>query len=391
MASVDREQIELLESLLQDEDLERLETLAQEFNIFEVLRAEKQEVRHSNFLAWLLDASGNHGLADYFPKLFLWKTTSLARSQGIDSLSPIDIDALDLTRMLVKTEWRGIDILLRAEDQKFVCAIENKVEAAEHGDQLARYTRACSAEFPDCDHHFVFLSATGAKPSQPDWVSIGYEHIVDLVERTLQAKGKSIGDEVASFLRHYVSMLRRHVVRESEIGELSQLIYSKHRQALDLLFEHRPDTQAELRRIVEDIISEDPDFEFDASSGKSYVNFFPRSWTSPQLRQAGAEGWILKLMFQNRQDSLTLHLEILPGDTAVRSRIHEVARASPIFKAPAKLSPQFCRIFKRDFLQSADYDQSLEWLEDQIKLKMQAFKKNDFAQIDKVIQGIQFE
>lgn len=271
MGFPDHGQIELLEALLQDEDLDRLEALAQEFNIFEVLRAVRQEVRHSNFLAWLLDPSGNHGLGDYFARLFLWKTTSLAKKKNkeIDSPSPIEIDALDLTRMQVSTEWRGIDILLDAAEQGFVCAIENKVEAAEHSGQLARYARACSAEFPECIQHFVFLSATGATPSQEDWVSVGYEHIIDLVERTLQAREKSIGDEVAVFLRHYVNMLRRHIVRESEIEKLCQTIYSKHRQALDLLFEHRPDTQAELRRILEAVISEEPDFEFDQSSGKT--------------------------------------------------------------------------------------------------------------------------
>lgn len=390
MASVDRRQIELLESLLQDEDLERLETLAQEFNIFEVLRVVKQEVRHSNFLAWLLDASANHGLSDYFAKLFLWKTTSLARGQGIDSLSLIDIDALDLTRMQVRREWRGIDILLDAREQAFVCAIENKVEAAEHGDQLARYAKACSAEFPECVHHFVFLSATGATPSRKDWVSIGYEDIADLLERTLQAREKSIGDEVALFLHHYVSMLRRHVVGESEIERLCQAIYGKHRQALDLLIEHRPDTQSELRRSLEDLISEDRDFEFDRSSGKTYISSFPRSWTSPQLQNSGTWGWILRLMFHNRPDSLTLYLEIIPGDQAVRSRIHEVARSNSIFRAPARLGPQWCRIFKREFLRARDYEQPLESLEDQIRRKMEAFKKNDFPQIDKVIQGIQF-
>lgn len=390
MASLDRARVESLEALLQDRDLERLEALAEEFNMFEVLRAVTQEVRHSNLLAWLLDPSGNHGLSDYFARLFLWKTTSLAKHEGIGSLSPVDVDALDLTRVLVRREWRGIDILLSIAEQGFVCAIENKVEAAEHGDQLLRYARECSAEFPECVYHFVFLSATGARPSQPEWVSFGYEHIADLVERTLQAKGKSIGDEVALFLRHYVSMLRRHIVRESEIGELCERIYGKHRQALDLLFEYRPDTQAELRRILEELIEEDPAFDLDYCS-KVYIKFAPRAWTSTELRRAGSgSSRIVAFMFQNRPDSLTLYLEIQPGDPAVRSRIHEAARNSSIFRAPAKLSPQYSRIFKRDFLRAADYEQPLEWLEDQIKVRMQAFKKNDFPEIDKVIQEIQF-
>ncbi len=139
--------IQLLEKFLQDEDLESLEDIVEEFNVFEVLGAVSQEIRHSNFLAWLLDPSGNHGLGDYFLKRFLWKTTSLGREQGVHTISPIEVDGLELANVSVRREWRNIDILLVNDAQRFVCAIENKVEAAEHSDQLARYARRCRNEF----------------------------------------------------------------------------------------------------------------------------------------------------------------------------------------------------------------------------------------------------
>jgi hypothetical protein len=48
-----------LEALVVDNpDLERLETLLGQFNIFEALDAVRQERRHSDFLAYLLDPSG---------------------------------------------------------------------------------------------------------------------------------------------------------------------------------------------------------------------------------------------------------------------------------------------------------------------------------------------
>ncbi len=395
MPSPDESDIQLLESFLQDEDLARLEDIAQEFNIFEVLGAVSQEIRHSHFLSWLLDPSGNHGLVDHFLKRFLWKTTSLARERGIETISPIDVDTLDLTRVAVRQEWRGIDILLTSDEQRFVCAIENKIEASEHSDQLARYERTCTTEYPDYVHHLIFLSASGDEPSQQNWVSIGYDQVLEIAERVLAARQTSTSDEVALFLRHYTSMLRRHIVRESAVEELCQRIYSKHRQALDLLLEYRPDTQAELRRILEHLISEDPDFELDDRGSKASIHFGPRSWTSPQLRHSGTgSGRILTFMFLNRPDSLSLYLEIQPpGDPsaqAIRSRIHEVAAASSILKVPGKLYPQYCRIFRRDLLKRQDYEQPVEWLETQIKLRMEAFKKNDFPEIDKVIQGIRF-
>lgn len=45
----------LLEDLINSDDLKQLETLLAGFNIFEALRAVRQELRHSDFLAFLLD------------------------------------------------------------------------------------------------------------------------------------------------------------------------------------------------------------------------------------------------------------------------------------------------------------------------------------------------
>ena len=96
-------------------------------------------------------------------------------------------------------------------------------------------------------------------------------------------------------------------------------------------------------------------------------------------------------MFHNRPDSLRLYLEIHPGDPAVRSRIHEVARDGSIFSASPKLSPQYSRIFRKDFLRPKDYEQhDMEWIEQRIKQRFAAFKSSDFPQIDEVIRGISF-
>ena len=64
---------DFLEDFIADNlDLERLEDMLAEFNVFEMLGIEKNEIRHSAFLAWLLDPNGTHGLGDYFLRRFLW-------------------------------------------------------------------------------------------------------------------------------------------------------------------------------------------------------------------------------------------------------------------------------------------------------------------------------
>ncbi|HEU5368889.1 MAG TPA: PD-(D/E)XK nuclease family protein [Ktedonobacterales bacterium] len=62
-----------LEALVVDNpDLERLEALLERFNIFEAIGAVRQEVRHSDFLAFLLTPQQNHGLGDAFLKRLIY-------------------------------------------------------------------------------------------------------------------------------------------------------------------------------------------------------------------------------------------------------------------------------------------------------------------------------
>jgi hypothetical protein len=62
---------ELEDFLLNNPELETLEGLLSQFNIFETLNMVNAEVRHSNVLAWLLNPLSNHGVGDYFLRHFL--------------------------------------------------------------------------------------------------------------------------------------------------------------------------------------------------------------------------------------------------------------------------------------------------------------------------------
>lgn len=57
--------------LLTDLNFERLDLIFRKPNIFAALNIAHYEIRHSNFLGWLLDPAGNHGLNDIFLKRIL--------------------------------------------------------------------------------------------------------------------------------------------------------------------------------------------------------------------------------------------------------------------------------------------------------------------------------
>ena len=147
---------ELLEAfVVENQDLEKLEALLAEFNVFEALGAVRQELRHSDFLSFLLDPAQNHGLGDVFLKRFLKRVLADASDSPV---SPIEIDVADLRSAVVRREWRRIDILIHDEESRLVVAVENKILSGEHSDQLARYRRTVTYEFPGHRAVYIFLT-----------------------------------------------------------------------------------------------------------------------------------------------------------------------------------------------------------------------------------------
>src|SRR5713226_3703088 len=96
----------ILEALVMDSDLERLEALSAQFNIFEAIGVDRQELRHSNFLSFLLDPHQNHGMGDILIKRLLQRALSSAQDISLP-VTPIDLDVWDLTEMEVRREWEN--------------------------------------------------------------------------------------------------------------------------------------------------------------------------------------------------------------------------------------------------------------------------------------------
>ena len=71
---------EILERFVTDnKDLGELESQLQEFNMFEALGLVQSEIRHSNFIAWIMDPKETHGMGDYFLKRFLFMVAKTGR------------------------------------------------------------------------------------------------------------------------------------------------------------------------------------------------------------------------------------------------------------------------------------------------------------------------
>ncbi|BAY94665.1 MULTISPECIES: PDDEXK-like family protein [unclassified Tolypothrix] len=159
----------LLEKFIVDnEELEELESKLAQFNIFEAIGVVRQEIRHSNFLAFLLNPSQNHRLDDIFLKRFLKRVlleTENPKDEKYADISAVDIDIADLKDAEVRREWQNIDILIQSPSNKLVCAIENKVDSGEHSNQLWRYREIVDIEYSNYRKVLIYLSPETDKVS----------------------------------------------------------------------------------------------------------------------------------------------------------------------------------------------------------------------------------
>jgi hypothetical protein len=343
------------------------------------------EVRHSDFLSFLLTPSESHGLGDLFVKRLLQKAISTSAGQSLP-LTLIDLDTWDLDELIVLREWQNIDILLVDQRSQLVVIIENKVHSSEHSEQLQRYWQIAKQHYPGWRIVGLFLTPDADPPSDDNYLPIGYQVICEILENLSKTRSTILNSDVRVTLNHYTQMLRRHIMSESEIAELCQRIYRKHKHAIDLIYEYRPDQQAALKDILEHLVESQPMLVLDHSS-KSYVRFTVKEWDVPLLRQG--EGWtnsgrMLLFQFNNFEDRLWLYLVIGPGPLETRQKLHDLAHAhKPHFKpAYRALNKKLNTIYQREILSPATYHESTaEQKEAEIQKKWKEFLQYDLPQI----------
>ncbi len=199
----------LLEAFVIDNsDLNLLESKLSNFNVFEAVGMTRQEIRHSYFLAFLLNPSESHYFGDLFLKKFL---ISALRSLESPPLSAITIDVADLEDSEVRREYKNIDILIYSQNEKIVVAIENKVDSGEHDDQLNRYKDIVLTEFSGYQVFLIYLTKKGDQPSTPHWHPLSYEIISQCIDEICIQHAAKMNTDVHTLMTHYSNLIKRHI------------------------------------------------------------------------------------------------------------------------------------------------------------------------------------
>jgi len=351
---------DLLEDfIINNKDLEHLENIVNDFNIFTSLNLINNEIRHSNFLSWLLNPKENHNLKDYFLSSLLKVISMKASSLGIFTLSIFDIDNWNFVETEILREWRNIDILIKDDDHKLICVIENKIYSKEHSDQLRRYKEIVEKEYPDYQKMFVYLTISGDEASEDDYLSLDYQDIITIISHIIENKSTSIGEEILIFISHYREMFRRYIMENSEIQGICKKIYKKHKKALDLIFEYKPDRILENHDLIVEIIKKRNDIILDSES-KKYINFIPVSMDFIKKLGAGwtKSGRMLLFNISNDSKGINLYLTIGPGPQELRKRLYDIALSNKLlnFMVNRKMAPQWFAINKKTIIRVKEFE-----------------------------------
>ena len=267
---------EALLKFMQDaECLDALSKWTNDFNIFDVLKISRTEIRHSNLLSWLIDPNENHGLGDSF----LYGIIVLL-SKELDQKTALHLLSSDLYSYNVFREWNHIDILLISNQNRVVLAIENKVGAHEHNSgnseesQLITYKNKITSQYYDYKKIYIYLTPDGEEPSDNDWITLNYSDVVTVLEKVYSSKANQLGSDVSLLIKNYIDNIKKNITMDQELINLCNSIYNKHRRALDLIFENRDDVVSQISNNCKSIIEQIPGVTFDNSSkSKKYLKF----------------------------------------------------------------------------------------------------------------------
>lgn len=323
---------DLLELIDELRAFERKFNLARRFNIFEAVSMVRQEIRHSRFLAFLLDPSESHGLGDRFLRAFL---LAAAKSHPSLEVSRLELTLTDCSAALVYCERDHFDITVQIPELRLLFVIENKVDASEGVNQLAKYRATVQSRYKGYRFMGVFLTPDGYDGSDEGWGTASYSDVAD--ELRLLVNEGGMAPESAMAIKHYIELIKRNIVVSEELVNACRRIYTTHRVAMDLILEHGQ--VSSLSEAFEMFTVKHPQLRAHRTRTND-VHFTSMDWLEVPAFQIAAPKWgasfPVKFWFQLQGRALNLRLEVGPFRADAKpDRSHFVQQLRDHFQAKA--------------------------------------------------------
>lgn len=395
------ELIEKLEQLLTAEpDFQRIEDALDVFCPFEAMGMVRAEIRHGNFLAYILDPNRPHRFGSGILRPFLMEAFRTGHTAGLTSgLTSLDAHLMDLDSVDVRREWQNIDLLIEIPRDKTVVAIELKIDASQSQGQLGRYRNCLEREWqgPDWRRVFVFLTKNEEKPNDHAWLSMRMSAVVSILGNYLREHGT--GTLALQSVNAYKAMLDRHHMKDNELRKLAESIWSRHEEALSFLIKNRPDPPDPLGGILVAILAAGDEIAAKANEAlKGQLTVIRDHDSSRILRFAVAKWdpipgmvgvkWTASrraLLFELKVEAEAVfgYLYLGPGEGPERERIYKTLTASE----PKKVSKGHIRIVLRSLVNAAD-ELSLDDAVETIKDGFLDFVAREAPRIDKLLMPL---
>lgn len=294
-----------------------------DINFFEILKIDQMEIRHSNFLAWLLDPSSPSGIGDKLLKKLLMFCigNNNKNPQAKNYLDAIKIELMDLDDVIVEREYaitkkRHLDLLLYSEENDFCICIENKIYSKQRNNQLSDYYTDVEAfakkptptnqnRFIYNNRYYILLSPTGIEVEDEEdmnnWMALSYADVYDWIQELAKTYAENMPQKAKALIDDYLNALQRHVIEGEFKGKCEKIymmhpdaftlfetyrgkdksettnedaynLYSKHKEAIDLVLDNRTDLTEKVKlRLIEALKTKNQYVQYDPKRAPAYL------------------------------------------------------------------------------------------------------------------------
>lgn len=205
--------------ILNDRDFAEIRQHLAAPNLFKVLSLQHYEIRHSNFLGWLLSANETHQCGDTFLKPMLKVLFPNYQYRGL---------AFEVSR-----EKNNIDIQL--DNEQSVLVIENKIRSKDHSNQLSKYRTKITNQHRGKELHFSYLTLFGESPldkrETDNWTHVSYEKLIQSLKETLRV-AQGINAKTRLFIEDYIFSMEAFTLERHPINDLSKHLATKYKSEL---------------------------------------------------------------------------------------------------------------------------------------------------------------
>ena len=247
-------------------------------NIFEILKIQDMEIRHSDFLAWLMDKNENQKIGTRFIYEFLklvYKDLDLIKNL-------VNCDYKIIREFRQGLNGRIADIFISFEKYKYIVVIENKVYSSESANQLKDYYWSIEKKFPNKDGYtknYIYLTLKGQKPQieqdQKNWQSVSYGQILNILEKikTNSTKLSAVDWLVLNYIDVLKNKTEKVMDRKKEYWKMYKDDKNKNIQkAMNEIVEFLP-RYNERANIVKQVLSENNISLFSENS-RAFLDFY---------------------------------------------------------------------------------------------------------------------